>query len=58
MSEQNYKGKEGRWKKKKKTACMRVSADHIDEKKINHVMEWNQISCPNQSSCQNEKLTR
>ena len=39
----------------KKTACMRVSADYIGEKKINQVMEWNQISCPNQSSCLNEK---
>ena len=42
----------------KKTACMRVSADYIGEKKIKQVMEWNQISCPNQSSCLNEKLTR
>lgn len=43
---------------RKKTACVRVSADYIGEKKINQAMEWNQISCPNQSSCPNEKLTR
>ena len=58
MNEQNHKGKEGRRKEKKITACMRVSADYIEEKKINQVMEWNKISCPNQSSCLNEKLTR
>lgn len=52
------KGRKEGGRKKTKTACVRVSADHIDGKKINQVMEWNQISCSNQSSCQNEKLTR
>lgn len=44
MSEQNNKGKEGRWKK---TACVRVMLG----RKINQAMEWNQIV---QSSCPNE----